>query len=48
MSQTILIEPDEGLKKIFTLNLTTYALTYVVDRTNAKDTILFYKNINIY
>lgn len=39
MSQTILIEPDEGLKKIFTLNLTTYALTDVVDRTNAKDTI---------
>jgi hypothetical protein len=39
MSQTILIEPDEGLRKIFLLNLTTYALTDVVDRNNAKDTI---------
>jgi HD-GYP domain-containing protein (c-di-GMP phosphodiesterase class II) len=39
MSQTILIEPDEGLKKIFTLNLQTYALTDIVDRTSAKDTI---------
>lgn len=39
MSQTILIEPDEGLKKIFSLNLNTYALTDVIDRDGAKDTI---------
>jgi len=39
MSQTILIEPDEGLNKIFSLNLNTYALTDVVDREGAKDTI---------
>ena len=39
MSQTILIEPDEGLRKIFSINLNTYALTDVIDRTGAKDTI---------
>tara|TARA_B100001971_G_scaffold61895_1_gene56907 strand:+ start:110970 stop:112298 length:1329 start_codon:yes stop_codon:yes gene_type:complete len=39
MSQTILIEPEEGLRKIFSLNLNTYALTDVIDRSNAKETI---------
>ncbi|MEX1099208.1 MAG: hypothetical protein WEB87_02210, partial [Bacteriovoracaceae bacterium] len=39
MSQTILIEPNDKLKKIFTINLNTYAATDVVDRENAEDTI---------
>lgn len=39
MSQTILIEPDAQLQKIFNLNLNTYAATDVVLRDNAQDTI---------
>ena len=39
MSQTILIEPSEKLKKIYSLNLNTYASTDVVDRENAEDAI---------
>ena len=39
MSQTILIEPNEDLKNIFKLNLTTYAGTDIIDRENATDTI---------
>lgn len=39
MSQTILVEPNEDLKNIFKLNLTTYAGTDIIDRENATDTI---------
>jgi response regulator RpfG family c-di-GMP phosphodiesterase len=39
MSQTILIESNDDLKKLFSLNLTTYTGTDVVLRTNAKDAI---------
>lgn len=39
MSQTILIEPNGKLKKVYSLNLNTYASTDVVDRANAEDAI---------
>src|SRR5690554_4362603 len=39
MSQTILIEPEEKLRKIYALNLHTYAATDVVDRESAEDAI---------
>ncbi len=39
MSQTILIETNEDLKKIFSLNLNTFVATEVILRTNAEDTI---------
>ena len=39
MSQTILIEPNDKLKKVYSINLNTYAATDVVDRRNAEDTI---------
>jgi HD-GYP domain-containing protein (c-di-GMP phosphodiesterase class II) len=43
MSQTILIETNEDLKKLYTLNLKTYAGTDVIDRANASDTIALLK-----
>lgn len=39
MSQTILIEPDEKLKKLYSLNLNAYAGTDVIDRANGEDAI---------
>lgn len=39
MSQTILIESNEDLKKIFALNLNTFVGTDVIHRNNADDTI---------
>lgn len=39
MSQTILIESNEDLKKIFSLNLNTFVGTDVIHRKNADDTI---------
>jgi response regulator RpfG family c-di-GMP phosphodiesterase len=39
MSQTILIESNDDLKNLFSLNLSTYTGTDVVLRTNAKDAI---------
>jgi HD-GYP domain-containing protein (c-di-GMP phosphodiesterase class II) len=39
MSQTILIESNEDLKKIFALNLNTFVGTDVIHRSNADDTI---------
>ncbi|MFL5785176.1 MAG: hypothetical protein ACJ76H_11235 [Bacteriovoracaceae bacterium] len=39
MSQTILIETNEDLKKIFSLNLNTFVGTDVILRTGADDTI---------
>tara|TARA_Y100000780_G_scaffold231707_1_gene258388 strand:+ start:165991 stop:167319 length:1329 start_codon:yes stop_codon:yes gene_type:complete len=39
MSQTILIEPNENLRKLFSINLNTYAATDVVPRENATDAI---------
>ena len=39
MSQTILIETNEDLKKIFSLNLNTFVATEVILRQNADDTI---------
>ena len=39
MSQTILIESNDDLKKIFSINLTTYTGTDVVFRDDAKDAI---------
>jgi len=39
MSQTILIEPNQDLRKIFSLNLTTFVGTDVIHRKNANDTI---------
>jgi hypothetical protein len=39
MSQTILIESSEDLKKIFALNLNTFVGTDVIHRKNADDTI---------
>jgi HD-GYP domain-containing protein (c-di-GMP phosphodiesterase class II) len=39
MSQTILIEPNEELKKIYSLNLNTFAGTDVIVRHNADDAI---------
>ena len=43
MSQTILIEPNEDLKKLYSLNLTTYAGTDIIDRGSASDTIALLK-----
>jgi HD-GYP domain-containing protein (c-di-GMP phosphodiesterase class II) len=43
MSQTILIETNEDLKKIFSLNLNTYVGTDVILRQNAEDTIALLK-----
>jgi HD-GYP domain-containing protein (c-di-GMP phosphodiesterase class II) len=39
MSQTILIEPHEDLKKLYALNLSTFAGTDIIHRKNAEDTI---------
>lgn len=39
MSQTILIETNEDLKKIFSLNLNTFVGTDVIHRENAEDTL---------
>ncbi len=39
MSQTILIEPNEDLKKIFSLNLNTFVGTDVILRNGAEDTM---------
>lgn len=39
MSQTILIEGNEDLKKVFSLNLNTFVGTEVIIRKNADDTI---------
>lgn len=39
MSQTILIEPHEDLKKIYALNLNTFVGTDVIHRKNAEDAI---------
>lgn len=39
MSQTILIESNEDLRKIFSLNLNTFVGTDVIHRKNADDTI---------
>ncbi len=39
MSQTILIEPNEDLRKIYSLNLNTFAGTDVIIRQNADDAI---------
>jgi len=39
MSQTILIEPNEDLRKIYSLNLNTFAGTDVIVRQNAEDAI---------
>lgn len=39
MSQTILIETNEDLKKIYSLNLNTFVGTDVIHRKNAEDTI---------
>jgi hypothetical protein len=43
MSQTILIEPNEDLRKLYSINLNTYAGTDVIDRDNATDTIALLK-----
>jgi len=43
MSQTILIEPNEDLRKLYSINLNTYAGTDVIDRSNATDTIALLK-----
>jgi HD-GYP domain-containing protein (c-di-GMP phosphodiesterase class II) len=43
MSQTILIEDNEDFKKLYSLNLTTYAGTDVVDRADANDAIALLK-----
>ena len=39
MSQTILIEPNDDLKKIFSLNLHTFVGTDVIHRHDSEDTI---------
>jgi HD-GYP domain-containing protein (c-di-GMP phosphodiesterase class II) len=39
MSQTILIHDNQDLRKLYSLNLTTYSATDIVDRSNAKETI---------
>jgi hypothetical protein len=39
MSQTILIEPNEELRKIYSLNLTTFVGTNVILRKNAEDAL---------
>lgn len=43
MSQTILIETNEDLKKIFSLNLGTFVGTDVIHRTGADDTLALLK-----
>src|SRR6476469_7464368 len=43
MSQTILIETNEDLKKIFSLNLNTFVGTDVILRTGAEDTLALLK-----
>ncbi len=43
MSQTILIETNEDLKKIFSLNLNTFVGTDVILRTSADDTVALLK-----
>ena len=43
MSQTILIEPNEDFRKLYSINLTTYAGTDVIDRENANDAISLLK-----
>ena len=43
MSQTILIETNEDLKKIFTINLSTYVGTDVIHRLNADDALALLK-----
>lgn len=39
MSQTILIESNEDLRKVFSLNLNTFVGTDVIHRTNAEDAL---------
>lgn len=39
MSQTILIEPNSDVKNIFSLNLTAYTNTDVIDRKNAQEAL---------
>ncbi len=39
MSQTILIEPNEDLKKLYSINLHTFVGTDIIQRQNAEDTI---------
>lgn len=43
MSQTILIEPNEEMRKIYSLNLHTFAGTDVIVRQNAEDAIQLLK-----
>lgn len=43
MSQTILIEPNEDMRKIFSLNLNTFAGTDVIIRHNAEEAIQLLK-----
>jgi len=43
MSQTILIETNQDLKKLFTLNLQTFVGTDVIHRENAADTVALLK-----
>lgn len=43
MSQTILIEPNDDFRKLYSINLTTYAGTDVIDRGNAQDAISLLK-----
>lgn len=43
MSQTILIETNEDLKKIFSLNLNTFVGTDVIIRTGSEDTLALLK-----
>jgi hypothetical protein len=43
MSQTILIEPNQDLSKIYSLNLNTFVGTDVILRTNAEDAISLLK-----
>lgn len=43
MSQTILIETNEDLKKIFSLNLHAFVGTDVIHRNNAEDTVALLK-----
>jgi len=43
MSQTILIEPNQDLNKIYSLNLNTFVGTDVIQRTSAEDAISLLK-----
>ena len=43
MSQTILVETNEDLKRIFSLNLSTFVGTDVIFRQNADDVISLLK-----